>query len=144
DRVRRIPLSSLAIEALRRERLRQSEDAFRVQGFLPSEASPYVDHGYVFQDEFGRPYRVDALTEAFGEIRSSIGVTKRLHDARHTAASHLLAAGVDVRTTATILGHSSPQTTLNIYAHQMAGLQEAAIEKLDGRLKAIKRRGPSQ
>jgi integrase len=52
-----------------------------------------------------------------------------------------LAAGVDLRTVATILGHSSPQTTLTVYAHQLAGLKEDAIARLDVRLRAaIERR----
>lgn len=69
-------------------------------------------------------------------IRKKANIRKRLHDARHTAASHLLAAGVDVRTASTILGHANPSITLSIYSHQMAGLTENAIDKLDGRLRA--------
>jgi integrase len=40
-----------------------------------------------------------------------------MHDLRHTAASQLIRAGVDVVQVAAHLGHSSPTTTLNTYAH---------------------------
>jgi integrase len=40
----------------------------------------------------------------------------RFHDLRSMAASALVAAGVDVKTAQTRLGHSSPQVTLGIYA----------------------------
>lgn len=126
---RSVPLSSLAIEALQMQRFRAAEDAFKAE-------EGYVDRGFVFSDAFGRPCRPFAFTDAFRTIAKKAGVKKRLHDARHWTASHLLGAGVDVRTAATILGHSSPQMTLNVYAHQIAGLKEAAIDRLDERLRA--------
>lgn len=61
---------------------------------------------------------------------------------RGLSASHLLGAGVDIRTAATLLGHSSPQMTLNVYAHQLAGLKEDAVARLDVSLRAaIQREG---
>jgi integrase len=132
-RERSVPLSSLALEALRLQRFRQAEDAFRAE-------DGYDAQGFVFADRFGKPHRPFAFTEAFRVIARTAKVRKRLHDARHWTASHLLAAGVDVRTVATILGHSSPQTTLNVYAHQLAGLKEDAMARLDARLRtAIER-----
>jgi integrase len=133
-RERSVPLSSLAIEALRLQRFRQAEDAFKAE-------EGYENQGFVFADLLGRAHRPLAFTLAFRTVAKKAGVTKRLHDARHWTASHLLAAGVDVRTVATILGHSSPQTTLTVYAHQLAGLKEDAIARLDVRLRAaIERR----
>jgi integrase len=132
-RERSVPLSSLALEALRLQRFRQAEDAFKAE-------DGYDPQGFVFADRFGHPHRPFAFTEAFRVIAKNAKVKKRLHDARHWTASHLLAAGVDVRTVATILGHSSPQTTLNVYAHQLAGLKEDAMDRLDVRLRvAIER-----
>ena len=43
----------------------------------------------------------------------------RIHDARHTSASHLIADGVDVVEVASILGHSNPTVTLTVYAHAL-------------------------
>ena len=42
------------------------------------------------------------------------------HTFRHTAASTMIANGVDLVTTATELGYANATTTVNIYAHQIA------------------------
>ena len=42
------------------------------------------------------------------------------HAFRHTAASTMIANGVDLVTAAGELGHASATTTANIYAHQIA------------------------
>lgn len=41
----------------------------------------------------------------------------RLHDLRHYVATRLISKGVDPKTVANRLGHSSPATTLSIYSH---------------------------
>lgn len=45
------------------------------------------------------------------------GLSFTAHDLRHTFASICYDAGVDVMTAQALLGHASPQTTLNIYTH---------------------------
>ena len=42
------------------------------------------------------------------------------HAFRHTAASTMILNGVDMVSAAAELGHASPSTTANIYAHQFA------------------------
>ena len=54
----------------------------------------------------------------------------RPHAFRHTAASTMIAYGVDIVTAANELGHSSATTTANIYAHQIA---EAKAKAEDAR-----------
>jgi integrase len=76
------------------------------------------------------------ITCAHGAKRSS---QTRLHDARHSTATWLLQDGVDVKTVAAILGHSSPVTTLTTYAHVMPGSEARAVEviaKRHGRAKS--------
>jgi len=52
------------------------------------------------------------------------GVPKvRFHDLRHTAATLLLAQGVDPRTIMETLGHSQISLTMNTYAHVLPKLQ---------------------
>ncbi len=41
------------------------------------------------------------------------------HSFRHAVCSTLLSSGVDIKTTQTIIGHSSASTTLDIYGHAM-------------------------
>ena len=70
-------------------------------------------------------------TYAFSQLAQAVGIsTKRLHDARHRAATTMLVAGVDARSVAGMLGHTSAVTTLSIYSHLLEGLMIAAAEHL--------------
>ena len=50
----------------------------------------------------------------------------RLHDLRHTHATHLLAAGTNIRVTSERLGHASVAFTLDVYGHVLPGQQADA------------------
>ena len=63
-----------------------------------------------------------------------------MHDLRHTAATLLLAQGVDVRTIMEVLGHSQISLTLDTYAHVMPALQADAARKMDAALGLIEGR----
>lgn len=77
-------------------------------------------------------------TKAYGRIAKVAEISSlRLHDARHTAATHLLVAGVDVRSVSGILGHASATTTLSTYAHLVVDAQRDAVEKLGHRLELM-------
>lgn len=58
----------------------------------------------------------------------------RFHDLRHTHASHLLAAGVNVKVVSERLGHASVAFTLDTYAHVMPGQQADAAEAVSALL----------
>jgi integrase len=55
----------------------------------------------------------------------------RFHDLRHTAATLLLAQGVDPRTIMETLGHSQISLTMNTYSHVVPALQKDAALKMD-------------
>jgi integrase len=78
----------------------------------------YADRDLVFADELGGPISPQRLTEWFGVLRKGAGIRPgRLHDVRHSHATHLLTRGVPVHVVAARLGHSSPVVTLTTYAH---------------------------
>jgi integrase len=58
----------------------------------------------------------------------------RLHDTRHSHATALLRAGVDVKVVAVRLGHSSTAVTQNVYQHRVEQLDRAAAERVAGML----------
>lgn len=53
------------------------------------------------------------------------------HDLRHTYATILFEAGVDVLTAQYLLGHASPQTTMEIYTHLSESQKSRSIVKLN-------------
>lgn len=57
-----------------------------------------------------------------------------LHEARHTYASLLIAAGVNIKTIQTYMGHSSITTTLDRYGHLLPGSEREAVRLLDSYL----------
>src|SRR5262249_52589076 len=59
-----------------------------------------------------------------------------LHEARHTFASTLIAAGVNVKAISTYMGHSSITITLDRYGHLLDDHAEAAVAKVDAYLDA--------
>ncbi len=69
---------------------------------------------------------------AFKEGLSASGIKKKaqVHSLRHSYATHLLEAGVNLRQIQTNLGHNSPATTA-IYTHLTGIAQEKARVNLD-------------
>ena len=57
-----------------------------------------------------------------------------LHEARHTFASLMIAAGVNAKALASYLGHSSVTITYDRYGHLMPGNEEEAASLLDAYL----------
>lgn len=56
------------------------------------------------------------------------------HEARHTAASYMAAAGLTPKEAQTAMGHADIRTTLNVYAKAVPGWQQQAAAKLDAYL----------
>ena len=74
-----------------------------------------------------RPLGPERLSAWWRRARDDAGVDPRwrLHDLRHWAATESIAAGHDVRSVAGRLGHANTAMTLRVYAHAVAGNDEA-------------------
>jgi integrase len=87
----------------------------------------WIDTGLVFTMPDGRGWHPDVMTRAFARLVKRSGLPRiRLHDLRHTHATHLLAAGTNVRVTSERLGHASVAFTLDVYGHVLPGQQADA------------------
>jgi integrase len=94
--------------------------------------SAWEDSGLVFTSPIGTPLDPRNVTREFQAMLKATGVSRvRFHDLRHTAATLLLAQGVDPRTIMETLGHSQISLTMNTYAHVLPTLQADAAAKLD-------------
>ena len=63
----------------------------------------------------------------------------RFHDLRHTFATMSLEHGMDVKTLSTIIGHTSAETTLDIYTHITNEMQCRAARSIDQGIAGVER-----
>jgi integrase len=54
-----------------------------------------------------------------------------LHTLRHTHASSLIAAGVDILTISRRLGHANPKITLSVYGHLYGNTDDKAAQAVE-------------
>jgi integrase len=110
--VRDVTLPDVVVDTLREHRKAQLELRLALGlGKLPDDALvfPTLEGGHLSPRAFSAEWAARAA--ALGMA----GVT--FHALRHTHASQLIDAGVDVVTISRRLGHASPNVTLGIYAH---------------------------
>ena len=85
--------------------------------------------GYVFTKMNGVPLAPDTITKDLCNIVRKAGFPHlTLHGLRHAFATVSLTAGVDLKTTSEMLGHSSIAITADIYSHVLPNVQQAAAE----------------
>ena len=120
-------LDPVAVEALR-SRLKKAQD----EGFDPAQVPivfANIRVGYLRGSNFDR--------NVWYPIRDSVGIpdTFVFHDLRHTQASLMLAAGVDLKVIQKRLGHRDFATTANTYSHLLQGAENEAVEKMAAMMK---------
>jgi integrase len=80
----------------------------------------------------GRPRSPNAVTKEWTRAMAEAGMPKvTLHSLRHTHASMLIAAGMDVLTISRRLGHGSPTITFAIYGHLLDNSDDKAAQIMD-------------
>ena len=98
--------------------------------FVLQQIPRRIDVPYVFFDPFnGKPYK--DVRNSFQSALRKAGIRDfRFHDLRHTFASHLVMAGVDLKTVQELLGHKRISMTLR-YSHLAQEHKEKAVNVLD-------------
>ncbi|MGA2191953.1 MAG: site-specific integrase [Nitrospirota bacterium] len=89
---------------------------------------------HIYHDKEGRPY-LDVKTGFNAACRRAGIQDFRFHDLRHTFASQLVMAGVDITTVKELLGHKTLTMTLR-YAHLAPAHKVKALDILDRTLSA--------
>jgi integrase len=132
---RAVALSATLVSELRRHRKQQAEMLLKLGVRLS-------DEHHIVTREDGEPIQPRSLSRAFRKFMRRHKLPQiRLHDLRHSHATHLLAAGVHPKIAQERLGHSSVGITLDLYSHVLPGMQEDAVAKVDAALQAALNKG---
>ncbi|HTE60019.1 MAG TPA: tyrosine-type recombinase/integrase [Solirubrobacteraceae bacterium] len=75
---------------------------------------------------YGPPRAVRRMSETVTDLT--------LHDARHTYASLMIAAGVNAKALSTFMGHANIAVTMDLYGHLMPGAEDEAADLFDAYL----------
>ncbi len=131
ERSRRpLSLGSIAMEALRAQKLKQTERRLLL-------GPAWKDTGLVFTTADGGELAGSTVTHHFQATLRKAGITGvRFHDLRHGAATLLLLQGADVRRVQAQLGHSTIVLTASTYAHVLPALLKDNADLLDRALGA--------
>lgn len=121
-----VHLPAVAVDALRPHRTRQLEQRLA--------AGPvWEDFDLVFTTGRGHPIDGNNLrTRSFARLLERAGLPPmRFHGLRHTAATLLMAEGVNIKVASEMLGHADITTTLRIYSHVLPHQQDTAADAMD-------------
>lgn len=72
---------------------------------------------YIFQNNEGELYNNSQVTREWNRLKKETGINCTPHQLRHSYATMLFDAGIDVKTAQMWLGHTDIKTTLDTYTH---------------------------
>jgi integrase len=126
DRARVVTLPAFAIEELRWLKREQAERLLMLGVRQGGDT-------LVCAREDGEAMLPTSLTHEFAKVAGRVKDVPRVrfHDLRHSHATQLMLAGVHPKVAQERLGHASITTTLDLYSHVTATMQEDAAAKLD-------------
>jgi integrase len=84
----------------------------------------------------GKDRRIAEVGKRIAPLKPPLGKRPRIHDARHSCASWLLAAGLPINVVSAHLGHESITTTVNTYGHLLPSAQTYVRDALTTALAA--------
>jgi integrase len=91
----------------------------------------WVETGLIFTSLVGTPIDPDNFAKAFVRLCKRAGLGHwHPHEARHSAASVMLAQGVPLEVVSEVLGHSSIYITKDVYGHLGEGAKRDAAERM--------------
>ena len=130
---RAIPMLSRVREALLMERKRQRAAGIQCQMIVDG----YTD--FIFLNRFGRPYHQGTLNKALKRIIAAFNLQNpgqalpcfTNHSLRHTFATRLCEANVNIKVIQAVMGHSEIELTLNVYADATESFMQSELTNLE-------------
>ena len=132
---REVPLEPDLERRLAQRRRRIAEEA-------GTESLEAMGDLYVLGNAEGAFYYPDRLTKEFTSVVKMlglVGITGKLvtlHDLRHTYATYLVAAGTDIKTVSSLMGHANAAMTLNTYASADPHAKRSAVKIIEQQMAA--------
>lgn len=125
---RTISISPLTVWVLQEQRDRIALEAKEL-------GDTYQDNQLVVCTSLGTPAKASKVLHAWNRICEQFKPVDEpnitFHDLRHQSASIMLNERADIRVVSQRLGHSTVQTTLNVYSHLLPNAQEADASNMD-------------
>jgi integrase len=121
-----VSLPEIVVEALREHRKAQLEQRFALG------LGKLSDDALLFPKLDGSLRGPRAFSKEWADVAASIGLAHAtFHSLRHTHASHLIHAHIDVVKVSRRLGHASPNITLKVYAHEFQKREDNSSKAID-------------
>lgn len=99
---------------------------------LYDDLKEYIDGMYIEHDDRIFYFKKHGLSSEFKRITKKAALPPiRIHDLRHSHVSMLINMGIGIKEISDRLGHESPQTTWNTYAHLYPGKDRQLADELD-------------
>lgn len=134
---RKVPLPGHLADIFREHREQQLAEmakASRWEEWRDEDEGDDVVHSFVFTSARrpGRPITPAGDAQQWTRLLEVAGLPHaKPYTARHTAASRMIAAGIDLTVVAEILGHADIKTLIKVYAHALEERKRAAAGMLE-------------
>jgi integrase len=124
DSIRTLEIDDETLAALKAHKIQQNVNRLAV-------GDRWEDHDLVFTTSTGKPIDCKTDYRQWHRALANAGLPiKRLHDARHTAATLLFDQGLDIEVIRRFMGHSSVLLTSKTYVHHSARQLRAAASTI--------------
>ena len=122
---RKIRLAGVVLEALKEHEERQQQARMKA-------GEKWQDRGLIFSNIYGGFFDADHMGAMFKKLLKKAGLPDvRFHDLRHSVATVLLAAKMDLKAVSELLGHSSVAITADIYQSVLSEQQQEIVNKMN-------------
>ena len=97
----------------------------------------WTENSLIFPSRAGSYHFASNILKEFKKVCKAAGITQKvnLHQLRHTNATILIAAGIDLHTLSRRLGHETISVTSDLYGHLIVGQQRDAAAAFGNFLK---------
>ncbi|MRX56716.1 tyrosine-type recombinase/integrase [Bacillus idriensis] len=130
--IRTLRIDEGLVKMLKRHEIHQKEIKMKNRNM-------YRDNHFIFARDDGYPQLRKVFEVRLKRLLKKAGITKNItpHSFRHTHTSLLIEAGVGIKEIQQRLGHTDINTTMNIYAHMTADMEEKASQQFSKLMKDL-------